>query len=182
MPLRFREDRVTQAAGRLLRRHGGRMPYLKLLKLLYLADRSALLKHGRPISFDRFVAMPHGPVLSRTYDLIASEPDPRTPSYWRTYISPAEKYEVRLLTDTPVDQLSPAEVAIIDEVFAEFGDWDKWKLVEFTHGLPEYRDPEGSSAPIPVRSILFAEGWSEEDVREVEDALGAEVTLEGLTG
>ena len=48
-------------AARLLKLHGAAMPYLKLIKLLYLADRQALLELGRPISCDLFVSMPHGP-------------------------------------------------------------------------------------------------------------------------
>jgi len=49
MILRFQHERATQAAARLLQRRGGRMSYMKLLKLLYLADRKALLSVGRPI-------------------------------------------------------------------------------------------------------------------------------------
>ena len=37
--MRFNEVKATQAAARLLRNRGGRMKYLKLIKLLYLADR-----------------------------------------------------------------------------------------------------------------------------------------------
>ena len=92
------------------------MSYMKLLKLLYLADRQALLELGRPITFDRFVAMPHGPVLSRTCDLITSEPDPLGPTYWGRYISAPSNYEVGLLGEVPNDQLSPAEEAILDSV------------------------------------------------------------------
>src|SRR5947199_6070444 len=99
--LRFREDKTTQAAARLLKRRGGRMPYLSLIKLLYFADRKALLELGRPISYDLFVSMPHGPVLSRTLDLITGEPDPKNPSYWGKYISEPENYHVRMLLDPP---------------------------------------------------------------------------------
>jgi uncharacterized phage-associated protein len=46
------------------------MAYIKLIKLLYLADREALLRWGRPITTDRHVSMPKGPVVSQIYDLI----------------------------------------------------------------------------------------------------------------
>ena len=36
---------------------GGKMSYMKLLKLLYLVDREALLRWGRPVSTDRYVSM-----------------------------------------------------------------------------------------------------------------------------
>ncbi len=158
------------------------MSYLKLLKLLYLSDRKALLELGRPISFDRFVSMPNGPVLSRTYDLIAGEPEPGFSSYWRKHISPPQGYDVELVADPSSDQLSPAEEAVIDQVFSQFGDWNRWKLVRYSHRLPEYRDPEGSSIPIPISDILLSEGWTEEEAKAVEETLAAEAYAERVAG
>ena len=45
----FDERKAAQAASVLLERHGGSMPYIKLIKLLYLADREALIESGLPI-------------------------------------------------------------------------------------------------------------------------------------
>jgi len=180
MPLRFREDRTTQAAARLLRLRGAKMPYLSLIKLLYLADRKALLDLGRPISYDLFVSMPHGPVLSRTLDLITTEPDPDRPSYWREYISEPKDYEVSLLKDPPNDQLSPAIEEILDEVFRRYGHLDKWALRDYTHTLPEWEDPEGSSVLIPVKEILIQQGVSPEDAEAICRDLGAEAFAEHI--
>jgi len=171
MSLRFREDRTTQAAARLLRLHGAAMPYLKLIKLLYLADRKALLELGRPISHDFYVSMPHGPVLSRTYDLILGEE--QEASYWRRFVSAPDNYAVRLLGEVPNDQLSSAEEAILDSIFREFGGMDKWALRDYTHTLPEYHDPNGSSVPISIREILLGQGVPEEEVRSILEELGA---------
>ena len=70
MGLRFNEAKATQAAACLLKLRGGQMSYLKLVKLLYLADREALLRWDRPITTDRYVSMDNGPVLSRVLNLI----------------------------------------------------------------------------------------------------------------
>jgi len=181
--LKFREEKATQAAARLLQHRGGRMHYLKLLKLLYLADRRALVELGRPISYDLFVSMPHGPVLSRTYDLIAAEPDPESPSYWRRFISGPDAYAVQLLTDAvPSDHLSRAEEEILDRVFREFGHWDRWKLRDYTHSLPEYRDPGGSSLPIGIEEILLAQGMSREDAEAIKDELDVDSVVEEAAG
>ena len=185
MPLHFREDRATQAAARLLKLRGGKMSYLKLLKLLYLADRSALLQLGRPITFDRFVSMPHGPVLSRTYDLIVSQPDPNEPSYWNRIISEHDaNYEVRLLTrdDIPNGKLSRAEERILDEVFAEFGSMNRWQIRDYSHTLPEWTDPDGGSLPIDLHDILIEGGIDEEQARAMEDAIAAEDALHQIAG
>jgi uncharacterized phage-associated protein len=87
MAWRYREDRATQAAARLLHLRGGSMSYLKLMKLMYISDRKALVELGRPITFDRFVSMKHGPVLSRTLDVMKR----KVPAeYWSRYISPPD--------------------------------------------------------------------------------------------
>jgi uncharacterized phage-associated protein len=178
MPLHFREDRTTQAAARLLKLKGGKMPYLSLIKLLYLADRKALLDLGRPISYDLFVSMPHGPVLSRTLDLITGEPDPEGDSYWREYISEPEGYDVRLVKDAPNSQLSQADEAILDEVFSKYGHLTKWQLRDLSHTLPEWHDPDGSSVPIPLEEILTQQGVSPEDAKAIRLDLGAESLAE----
>lgn len=155
---------------------------MKLLKLLYLADRKALGEMGRPITFDRYVSMPHGPVLSRTYDVMCAEPDPFIESYWGTLIE-RDGYDVRLhAAKVPNDQLSPAEEALLDSVWAEFGHYEKWALVNYTHTLPEWEDPHGSSAPIHVRDILIAQGLRPEDVDAILAALSASADVEAQLG
>jgi uncharacterized phage-associated protein len=71
-PIRFpfNERKALAAATRLLAEGGGRMPSLRLLKLLCLSDHAALLEYGHPITGDRYVAMKLGPVLSTVYDRI----------------------------------------------------------------------------------------------------------------
>src|SRR6185312_10095771 len=91
-----------------------RMHYLKLLKLMYLADREALLRWGIPISTDRYVSMDHGPVVSNTYTLIVEDmPKP----VWAEFISPPlGEYEIELLKEAPTDRLSRAEEALIRDL------------------------------------------------------------------
>lgn len=180
MALTFREQPATQAAARLLQKSGGELPYMKLLKLLYLADRKALLELGRPITFDRYVSMKHGPVLSQTYDLIVAEEAPGERSYWREHIAGPRDYTVRLNGEAPRGALSRAQEQVLDDVFAEFGAMDRWELVDFTHGLPEWQDPHGSSIPLPLRDVLRAGGVDEEQAEAIERDLQAEDSLSRL--
>ncbi len=156
------------------------MSYLKLLKLLYLADRKALLTLGRPITFDRYVSMDHGPVLSQTYNLIVGEERPDAPSYWRRYISEPDHYEVALLGDAPSGALSPVQERILDEIFDEFGHWGRWDLVRLTHTLPEWQDPHGSSLPIAIRDVLRGADVEEAEAEAIEEELSGEDALERL--
>jgi uncharacterized phage-associated protein len=54
----FDERKAAQAAAYLLKKHDGRLNFMKLIKLLYLADRKSLLENGKPITGDRMLAMP----------------------------------------------------------------------------------------------------------------------------
>lgn len=176
MPLHFREERATQAAARLIQREGGSINHMKLIKLLYVAERRSLLRWGRPITFDWYVSMPHGPVLSFTLDKINEPEPPGGGSYWHRHITERRNHEVALKSPAavPRDQLSPAEEGLLDEVHAELGHMSQWELRDYSHTLPEWRDPRGSSLPITIEDILLSEGLSQEDVAEVLEALGAE--------
>jgi uncharacterized phage-associated protein len=180
MPPRFREEKATQAAARLLQQEDGRMNYMKLIKLLYLVDRRALLSTGRPVTFDSYFSLPHGPVLSFTLDKISTPARPDSDSYWNRFISEPEMYDVRLLADVPNDQLSPVEEELIDEVYKQFGPMNQWELRHYSHHLGEWQDPRGSSLRISIGDILLAGGLSEQEAAEQVAALEAEASAERI--
>jgi uncharacterized phage-associated protein len=66
----FNEFKVTQIAAFFLPKEGGEMFLLKLMKLLYLSERESFARFECSISGDKFYSLPHGPVLSRTKELI----------------------------------------------------------------------------------------------------------------
>jgi uncharacterized phage-associated protein len=158
----FSEERVTHMAAYLLKKEGGRMSYLKLLKLLYLAERKAMAKWGESISGDHFVSMPHGPVLSQTYDLIQGTSEALSP--WQKMIQDKDNYEVSLRHDIVIDdldELSPSEIKILEETFDEFGHMGRFQIRDYTHdNCPEWEDPKGSSYPIKPENIFRAMGKS----------------------
>jgi uncharacterized phage-associated protein len=182
MRTRYREAKATQAAGRLLRLRGAPMSHLKLIKLLYLVDREALIRWGRPVTYDSYFSMPHGPVLSFTLDRI-NEPEYSPGAYWHTVIGSKRNNEVQLVTDAvPNDQLSPAEEQLIDEVFARYGHMTRWQLRDFTHTLPEWHDPQGSSRPIDPADILRHAGYSEAEIRDVAAELEESALADAIFG
>jgi len=158
------------------------MSYLKLIKLLYLADREALLRWGRPITTDRFVSMERGPVLSRLLDLVSDGDDPGAPCIWVKHISAPADYEVELKSDPGRDELSDAEVELLDEIFNQYGRKNRWELVELTHKLPEWKDPQGSAIPITFRDILKAGGKTELEIAAIEDELEGLAVAETILG
>ncbi len=180
MILRFNERRATEAAAQFLKLRGGRMSYLKLIKLLYLLDREALLRWGRPVTTDRYVSMDNGPVVSRIYGLIREEPLPGTDPVWRQYISAPSNYEVTLTTQPEIDELSPAEESLIEEIFSIYGKLSRWELVNLSHDLPEWQDPNGSAIPIQYRDILRAGSKTESEIAAVEAELESLVAAEAM--
>ncbi len=174
MGLMFDERKATEAASLFLMLRGRRMHYMKLIKLLYLADREALLRWGIPITTDTYVSMDHGPVVSTIYDLIRRRVEGLT---WAEYISAPmgdRDKEVELIKDVKLSRLSRAEEQLIHEVFEHYGSWNRYALRDYVlHKLPEWQDPEGTSIPITIADILKAGGEDEEEIAAVERELNA---------
>ena len=68
----FNEQKVAQMAAFFLNQTSEKqMSRLKLMKLLYLAERESVRYSGFSMSDDKFLSMPHGPVLSMTLELMS---------------------------------------------------------------------------------------------------------------
>src|SRR5438477_7194490 len=107
MRFQFNIDKTMQAIATLLRFHNTKeMSYLRMLKLLYIADRESLKETGRPITGDHVVAMAHGPVLSGVFDLIKG-----AHSEWKIWADHFQKngYRIEVTTDPGVGKLSKYE-------------------------------------------------------------------------
>lgn len=154
-----------------MKRHDNEMHYLQLIKLLYLADRHALIERGLPITGDRLVSMDYGPVLSEIKDLITMEIEPGADGRaWREYVSEPASYKVRGVKDDPeADELSEYEIAVLDHIDNRFGAMDRFELSKLTHDLPEWADPHHSSLPIDPADILEHAGVSRDTIEEVAD-------------
>ncbi len=171
MKSRFDEVKSTQIAGALLQLAGGRMNYMKLIKLMYIIDREALKRWGHPLTGDEYYSLPHGPIVSRVYDLIADEPDLSAGQYWSEFIK-THDFELRLEKPTAAESLSPADDDLINEVFRRYGQLNQWQLRDLSHDFPEWRDPNDGRLPIPYADILRAVGRDQEAEKlagELED-------------
>lgn len=150
----FNERKAAQAAAWLLFRAGGAMPLLKLMKLMYLAERRSLELHSEPLIGDRLVSMQHGPVLSRIYNHVNGAM-PSAEGGWESWIADRSDHMLalrdpaRLLSpETQLLALSDSDAEILDEIWEQFGHLDQWQLVEYTHAnCPEWRDPGGVDDP-----------------------------------
>jgi uncharacterized phage-associated protein len=173
---------------------------LKIVKLLYFADKHHLLSHGQPIIGDAYFCMDWGPV----------------PSYSLNELNAAlSKPEVPLLADSDVnlftqllnikkhfyqnharfeakpeaystDVFSPSELDSLRHTALVYGHKTAKQLVDLTHQeptwtIPNQRRKQGSSSPITYD--LFFEGAPEESRRIlgklVAEQFGAAIPLGG---
>jgi uncharacterized phage-associated protein len=121
-----------------------RLDKIHLIKLMYLADRYHLMNYGRTISGDTYVALEHGPIGSQTMDVLEFDE-----YVLREYLPKAkesfqkgEGFEYvpgnRCTTDA-LDMLSESDIDALNFVITHFGNMDKWKVVDYTHELPEWK-------------------------------------------
>lgn len=177
----FKFDKALQAAAYLLRREQHRsMNYMRLLKVLYLADRESIRLTGRPITGDRFAAMKRGPVLSEVLDLVKGA-HLRSPD-WTEFIA-RTNYEVQLVKDPGQATLSRFEIETLERVASENQERDEWAMVDFTHTLPEWikNDPGDSCKWIALEDVLEALGRAG-DLTDIEEDAKADRAFEHIFG
>jgi len=105
--------KTVQAAALFLKLNRQPMEYMKLIKLLYIADRMALDRMDDTITGDNYVSMDHGPVLSKVYNLISHGPVYDKDNPWFKYISHPRKYCVELCADPGNDELCEEEEKLL---------------------------------------------------------------------
>jgi hypothetical protein len=149
---KFQPEKAIAVMGYILTRLGP-TDRVKLMKMIYLADREHFIRTGVPITGDRQCAMDYGPVPSQCLNLLGdASPLPR--DYVFRYLH-LNDFRVEMREAPSFDQLGDSERAVLDEIISSAGPKDVWKLVRETHKLPEYTESfvEGTSRPIPYERI-----------------------------
>jgi uncharacterized phage-associated protein len=149
--------KAAQVTAFFSKKEGGSIDVLKVAKLLYLADREFMSRYDFPILFDYFVSMPHGPVTSLTLNYINGLEAER--AQWKDFVVGRADNQVGVarpeMSFDELDELSDAEVHVLDATWDQFGHMTSWQLRNYTHRhCPEWEDPEGSSNPIPYERVL----------------------------
>jgi uncharacterized phage-associated protein len=180
----FNEKKAAQAAAYFLFRAGEPVSVLKLMKLLYLAERRSFECYGAPMIGDRMVSMPHGPVLSCTYNHMNGELE-SAEGGWESWIADREEHDLdlrnRAAITSPEDdllELSDADLKVLSEIWAQFGAMRGWELRQWTHrNCAEWKDPDGSMIPVAPEELFAALKFTPEQTREALARLRAESTV-----
>jgi uncharacterized phage-associated protein len=129
----------------ILSRLGRSADKISLVKLIYLADKYHLIKYGRTITNDEYFAMQHGPVGSTVKDLLSCDDDYLTTkenTYFNRLIKKSGQvsYTAQKLSRKPaLDMLSDTDREAVDFIVEKFGGYSSWKLRNYTHRYPEWR-------------------------------------------
>lgn len=174
----FDEEKAAEAAQYLVWANGGSMDFGVMLKVLYLADRLALVKTQRPITGDVLTAMENGTLLSNVYNRVKE--DFQHPA-WRNMQRNGRVY-VSVRSEPKLYRLSRFEIEILDSMFAEHGHKTFSQMRALTHDLPEWTDPGKSSYAIDPEEILRSEGFTEGEIEEASAAVDDLNFLEALAG
>lgn len=178
----FNERKAAQAAAYFLHRARGPLSVVKLMKLLYLAERRSFEKYAAPMIGDRLVSMDHGPVLSRVYNHMNGEV-PSAEKGWEYWISDRAGHNLALRRalrspEKELLELSDADQAVLEETWKKFGRMDQWQLRDYTHRhCPEWTDPEGSMIPMQPEKFLAALNFTP---KQIKAALAAMREQDGI--
>jgi uncharacterized phage-associated protein len=160
----FDEQKATQAATFFVKKSGGKINYMRLMKLLYLADRESFQRRSFPICGGEYSSMDNGPFISSIFEVMRPTEDysvlsSKFPTWPRCLCY--EGYDICVMSDPGAKDLSKADIAVMDSVYQEFGQKDQWDLVCYTQkNCPEWIDPQGTIIPISQEEILLRIGKS----------------------
>ncbi len=141
MLLEFDYKKATQAINYLTKKEGGQIDKLKLIKLVYFADRYHLRRYGRPMVNDAYFAMPLGPVGSSVKDIaeFSTFLDESELNYAGSFIGRGGNANtVVSIADVDKEVFSKSELEALDFAYSEFGTQSAPSLVNITHRYPEW--------------------------------------------
>ncbi|MFK5996906.1 MAG: Panacea domain-containing protein [Rhodobacterales bacterium] len=160
----YNPEKAAQTIAYFAMREGGSINVLKVIKLVYLADRESLRLRGHPIQDEPRFSLPHGPVNSTTLDHLNGAYRENQP-VWQTVLKDRADNKVGLankgLTEAELDMLSKREISILSSVWDKLGHMDRFDLADWTHlpeNVAEWQDPDGSRRAISLERMMAAVG------------------------
>jgi uncharacterized phage-associated protein len=153
----YNSRKAAQIAAFFAMREGGNIPVLKVVKLIYLAERAFLDAYDASMLNDQLVSMEHGPVNSITLNRINGAGDDG--SEWAEFVTDRAFHRIsianKIMTEEALDELSRAELKVLAATWDRFGHMDQWEIRDYTHDkCPEWEDPNFSSQPIPYSRVF----------------------------
>jgi uncharacterized phage-associated protein len=184
MPLDFDIKKAIAAVAFLLQQQGEQLDMFLGLKMLYIADKNALIHWGKTITGDSFISMKQGPVLSRIYDLFkGTAKDKKSQQEWNAFFSQKVNNAIHLLKPVDIGVLSQREKEILEKSRQEILSCAPWEVADWLHQIcPEWQDPKGSSRPIDPALILRNAGRTDEEIKTIKESNSTFVSAKEFLG
>lgn len=170
----FDIKKAVSAVGCLCSMNGGKIDVREMLKMLYVAERAAILGWQRSITGDRVFAMDQGPVLSRVYDLARYKLRDSDMDAWKATFTPRHGHTIFFqkdaswndgpLSDREVKELETA-FQFIRELQANYG--PDGYIDELHKRLREWENPRGSSVLMQPETLLSMHGLEKEEIESI---------------
>lgn len=159
--------------------------YIKLFKLLYLAQKAHLSKYGRPIVNDDFYAMKAGPAPSVMYNICKVADGERSEQCLedaaRSISVETKKMprgndvkHVKVCEAPDMDELSTSDIECIDEVYTKYGKLSSSKLSTITHDsawVKNWDEEKLEGQKISLLDIASAAGVNESMMKYIRENL-----------
>ncbi len=174
----FRSRKAAQLCAYFAGKSDGTIEKLKLIKLLYFAERKFISENHHPMFFDEYYSLEHGPICSSALDgingMIHGE-------IWDDYIARNGNVVVAMkkFSRDELDEVSDAELSVVDDIWQKLGHMTASQLRNYSHKhCPEYKETKGR-IPISYKQILKAVGEEDADVlaNDIEEMIDLDVTL-----
>lgn len=171
MNFHFNTAKATEVACEFLRREGGRINVMKLVKLVYLLDRLSIARRGIPVVGGIYYSMRNGPVTSELLDLVnAGRLWGEAECHWEEFISDRQDHEVELRQMPPIEHLSESELKLIDEIYREHGSKDQWQLRDWCHErCGEWTPLQEGRERIDLEELARNVGKTEEQIKRIRE-------------
>lgn len=165
---------ILYVAERLKRRD-----FHKIFKILYFADRECLNQYGVPITGDTYIAMEAGPVPTKIYDMfkiVRGDSYMQDTKHLGAYFSVSNWMFISPLQKANVEDISPAEKAIVDAVIERYGELSYDEIKEKSHDVA-WRST-ARDYPISFEAIAMEAGMDKEEIPYLEESAVLRQNLE----
>jgi hypothetical protein len=169
----FNYKKAVQCINYIIAKTGKPVDKLKIIKLLWAADRYHLRKYARLVTGDSYFALPNGPVGSHTLDLINRNIDrigEVEKEYAQQFLTLPESNKVNSKLDPDTDFFSDSDIEALDFAITTFSSMTTASLKNLSHQYPEYKKFEkaiedGVSERFPINLDDFFEDLSDSNTK-----------------
>ncbi|KGC61870.1 Panacea domain-containing protein [Burkholderia pseudomallei] len=166
----FNPRKAADSAAYLLFRAEAPMSSVKLMRLLYLAERESFARYGEPLTGDELFIDKKGPTLRETHRRLNGDI-----GGWEGLFQRLDSHGIALETQAPSEEyfahstvLSDTDIEVLNAVWEQFGKLDPTHLSDYLHtNCLEWIDSRGKASEVTHERLFKALGYSHEQIEEL---------------